>query len=437
MRLLITIILFCSIAVTKLQGQNLLPVGNGIPTSYGIYSGTVVFNNEIYAADNLQIYKWDGTVWQSLGIVVDQGILCMTVYNNELYVGGWFESFNGLPVNRIVRYDGNTWQSLGTGILVTNNVVGGVEKMIEYNGSLIVLGAFIQAGNISVNQIASWNGTVWDSLGSGITGLASIPSMCIYNNELCVFSQITNAGGIPVTNAAKWNGTAWTSMGSGITAWPVSSTVYNNEVYVGLWLGAGNNRSMIVKWDGTVWANVEQNLNSAMMNVVMDMKVFNGCLYAAGLIDTINGVQVGNVARYDGQNWSSVGNGVNGYANFFTQMNSDLYMTGDFSNSGSVVVNHVVKFDSTPVCLTSMAEVNSNDQSLQIFPNPASDLIYIQSLNNDHSNCRFEIYNSLGQLMDQGNINSGELDIRTLRSGYYQIRFIGNGFQETKMLIKI
>jgi hypothetical protein len=260
--------------------------------------------------------------------------------------------------------------------------------------------------------------------------------MCVYNNELCVFSQITNAGGIPVNNAAKWNGTTWASMGSGITAWPVSSTVYNNEIYVGLWLGAGNNRSMIVKWDGTVWANVEQNVNSAMMNVVMDVKVFNGCLYAAGLIDTINGVPVANVARYDGQNWSSVGNGVNGYANFFIQTNSDLYMTGDFTNSGSIVVNHVVKFDSVPFCLTSMAEVNSNDQSLQIYPNPATDIISINTGLINYSSNRYVIYDVCGNVVCSGMIINSRIAIDSLHEGYYILSMDNNGMRKMAAFVK-
>jgi hypothetical protein len=39
----------------------------------------------------------------------------------------------------------------------------------EYNNQLMVGGHFSQAGNVDVNNVASWDGGEWHALGAGIT----------------------------------------------------------------------------------------------------------------------------------------------------------------------------------------------------------------------------------------------------------------------------
>jgi hypothetical protein len=433
-----TILIFITVIfyALRLQSQSLLPVGNGIPTNYGIHGGTVTYNNEIYAADNAHIYKWNGSNWLNLGVTVDDAILCMTVYNNELYIGGWFEHFNGNPVNRIIKYNGTNWQSVGTGILVADNVDGGVEKMITYNGKLIAIGGFIQAGNISANHIASWDGIAWGTLGSGLTGLSSIPSMCVFNNELFIFSKITNAGGIPVNHAAKWNGTSWSALGTGINHWPVSSTVFDNSIYVGLWISEGDTSSMVVKWDGINWSNIEQNLADTSWNIVMDLMEFNGCLYATGLINTINGVATSNIARYDGTLWYSVENGINGMGNFFTSLNNELYLTGDFTNSGLTTVNNVVKFSLPPICATPVDELISDNVLFNIYPNPTTDFLYITKNNVSSLNYNLRIIDLLGRTVMNSKTIPDKINLEDLENGYYIIQFENDGKQEIKRFIK-
>lgn len=438
MKFLILIILFFTLCVENIRSQSLTPVGNGIPVTSGIYSGTVTFNNEIYAANTQQIYKWNGSTWISLGISVDFAIICMYVFNNELYVGGWFRFFNGVQVNRIVRYDGLSWQSCAGGVLLDVNSTGGIEEMIEYNGELIVLGSFIQADTLPVNNIARWNGNSWNNLGSGFPPpqLASIPSMCVYNNELYVFSLISNAGGVPVNNVAKWNGTNWSGVGSGIFHWPISSTVYNGELYAGLWIPPGDSSSMIVKWDGTNWIDIEQILTDTSWNIAIEIIGFNGCLYVAGLIDTIDGVPTTNVARYDGNSWYSVDDGVNGFANFFTVLYNELYLTGDFFTSGSTVVNHVVKFVNPPNCTTGIHDQLSQQSFIDIYPNPSSKIITLKNQFIIEANSSYQIINSFGAIVNSMNYIPEEINIIDLASGIYNIIFINNGVMQSVKFIK-
>jgi hypothetical protein len=420
-------------------GQSLVPVGAGIPSGYGIYNGTVAFNGELYACDHDHIYKYDGSTWTDIGITIDYAIICMEVYAGELYVGGWFTSFNGMPLNRIARYDGVSWQAAGTGIEVGPGITGGVEKMTVYNGELIALGSFIQAGGVPVNKIAKWNGASWSALGNGFPGsqLASIPAMSVFNSDLYVFSQLDTAGTVPVHNAAKWDGTNWSAVGSGINNWPVSSTVHDNNIYVGLWVT--DTSSMIVRWNGVSWSPVEPSSSNTSWNVAFDLKSYNGCLYATGMIDTIGGTAVNNVARYDGVDWHPVGSGVNGSGQFFTELDTALYLTGDFMMSGTVTVNNVVRLVSPPLCAAvSVNEASVPDDRLIIFPNP-SDGKFQLKWNGLNTAARIEIINLLGKRICERPVDpdTGSVDLRDLTEGIYFLRcYDSAGNLITKKIIK-
>jgi hypothetical protein len=66
--------------------------------------------------------------------------------------------------------------------------------MVVYNGKLIVGGGFPTAGGFVVNNIASFNGTQWDSLGTGTNG--TVTAMAVHNNELFVAGSFDTVGGV-------------------------------------------------------------------------------------------------------------------------------------------------------------------------------------------------------------------------------------------------
>lgn len=69
-------------------------------------------------------------------------------------------------------------------------------------------------------------------------------------------------------------------------------------------------------------------------------------------------------------------------------------------------------------CLTSTAATNDRNQ-YQIYPNPASDHIMIES---DHENTHYEIYNYSGQCLEADNLDSGRIKLVNLASGVYVIK---------------
>src|SRR5579885_1083625 len=57
-----------------------------------------------------------------------------------------------------------------------------VSALFVYDTKLYAGGAFNRAGDKQCNHIAVWNGTVWDSLSTGMNG--DVLALAVYNNEL-------------------------------------------------------------------------------------------------------------------------------------------------------------------------------------------------------------------------------------------------------------
>src|SRR4029079_6057104 len=105
------------------------------------------------------------------------------------------------------------WQPLGGGI--GSSLYDGVEALMVFNGELIAGGSFAIADGSSANNIARWNGILWQPIGSGID--SGVNTLEVYNNELIAGGGFTTAGGNSVKRIARWNGTSWLPLGSGIS----------------------------------------------------------------------------------------------------------------------------------------------------------------------------------------------------------------------------
>ncbi|MFN3638329.1 MAG: T9SS type A sorting domain-containing protein [Chloroherpetonaceae bacterium] len=143
---------------------------------------------------------------------VNGDVLALAVYNGELYVGGRFTQAGDKEANCVARWDGTSWNTLGTGS--NNGVNDWVYALAVYNGELIVGGDFTQASDKEANYIARWNGTSWNSLGEGARNGVSgryepyVNALAVYGNSLFLGGNFTlvNVGDnpIPSSHIAQW-----------------------------------------------------------------------------------------------------------------------------------------------------------------------------------------------------------------------------------------
>ena len=94
--------------------------------------------------------------------IVDGTVLCATEFNGSLIIAGAFGIVSGVKVHNIARWDGSRWYPLGEGL------EGTVLTLAVYRGQLVASGGFNRSGRQILRGIAKWNGLEWYPLGGGL-----------------------------------------------------------------------------------------------------------------------------------------------------------------------------------------------------------------------------------------------------------------------------
>ena len=142
----------------------------------------------------------------------------------------------------------------------------------------------------------------------------------------------------------------WESLGSGINSssnygfgWVSSIAFYNGEIYAaGIFDSVGGiSVNSIAKWNGTNWAPV----GTGVTGQVRAMIVYGGELFIGGFFNHAGGIAAKNIAKWNGTNWAPVGAGVNNGVLDFAILDGELYAGGTFDTAGSVVANRIAKWN--------------------------------------------------------------------------------------------
>jgi trimeric autotransporter adhesin len=152
-----------------------------------------------------------------------------------IYVGGNFETADGILVNHVARWD-DGWIPLGQGLtdFETGDSPGTIYALAAGEaGQIYVGGQFKTAGGMPFNNIASWDGEGWSALGSGIDG--SVRALVAVGDLLYVGGEFTQAGGASIQHLAVWDRRSgqWSAVGGGVNG-PVHALAYADGIlYVG------------------------------------------------------------------------------------------------------------------------------------------------------------------------------------------------------------
>lgn len=284
--------------------------------------------------------------WVSVGTGASWDVLAFATYQSNLYVGGAFKTAGGLPADYMAQWNGTSWNTVGTGIKFSGNAV---TSLTTYDSLLFATGQFDTVGTISCKCIAQWNGANWDTVGSGITNLSGqgVTASIMYNKELYVGGDFSSSlNGKKIYNIAKWNGKTWDSVGNGVNSWVWCLTNYNGMLYAGgnFSIAGENSANSIASWDGTKWDSLGSGINGGFMQVYA-LCVCNGKLYAAGKFTAAGGGAVNNIAVWDGNKWDSVGHGLNNTTLALTVYDGKLVALGYFDSAGGHPASEIAYWD--------------------------------------------------------------------------------------------
>ena len=454
----IQIFLFFLFATNNCNPQTWDNVGGGLKkgTDAGNIKTMSIFNNELYVSgsfDNFNgnpvgcnIAKWNGSAWSSLGLGIYCGIGMVNdfkVYKNELYAGGDFNSIGGCSffsskianTNSIAKWDGTNWHSANNyeAIDLRINALEVYNDYLYAGGNLTMMWSS-NGDTLKLHRIAKYDGTSWSDVGGGVRGgFESISTMIVYKNELYIAGDFSIAGDTLANNIARWDGTKWKPCGSGISGYIGSMVVdtINNLLYVGgSFSNAGGVETLsIAIWDGEQWFKTNSWHTGGIA-----IEMYNNSLFVGSQPGSTSITDTA-LTKFDGTDWSVI-YGTNSTIFSLKTYKDRLYVGGYFTKAGGLDVNGIVSYYELPV---NIQEVIDSTQ-LNIFPNPSDRNIIIETTQKAEKTLK--IYNLAGMLIKEIQVSKLELqtnvNISNWEKGVYvcELYIENNKIESCKFVVK-
>ncbi len=307
-----------------------------------------------------RIARWDGSGWNKLGAGKYGAayIYAIAPSGSDVYMGGYFNNLDNFPAKNIARWDGSSWNTLGGGVYTAFG--GGNVSSIAVSGSdVYVGGSFSSAGGITVTNIARWDGAAWHALGASVSCANCLTrAIAVNGSDVYVSTDSADISWNAINNITRWDGAAWHALGSGLDSAPADLVFSSGKLYA-----AGQFKqctdplasSPLAVWDGASWAFPLCGQDGGFARA---LAVNGRDVYLGGLMDTIQGVPVHHIARWNGETVLALGTGVNGYVNDISIDHDEVYVAGDFSYAGEKFSNMyaIWHIPSTPMLTPTYTE---------------------------------------------------------------------------------
>jgi trimeric autotransporter adhesin len=276
--------------IAKWNGLEWEPLGSGI--SSGTILTMEMYNGELYIGGHeitnaggvpvKNIAKWNGVTWSPVGPGFKGTVNALKTYKNELYVGSYNSDFTPSAVS---KWNGNSFSGLGT---LTSG--GPVLSLTVFNNELYI------AGDAGIKltgspNIVKWDGVNWSGVGGGVNN--TVWSTIPYNSTLIVRGAFNQAGSVISDEIAEWDGTNWRDISPGILFdQPSYFTVYDNKLIAGYWQ---KEEFPLMTWDGSQWARFCSTKDSTFFSATT---TFKDELYVSGAFTQLDGKNISYVARW-------------------------------------------------------------------------------------------------------------------------------------------
>lgn len=195
-----------------------------------------------------------------------------------------------------------------------------------------------------MDGLALWDGGRWRPFPGWNPGLGSVNGFASNGNTLvAVGSFIDPKSGGWALPGFVFDGTQWTPTDT-VSSMLFSPTWFRGALYAGAFPTGGylKEAPVLYRLDGTHWTEIARaTANSYNSPMIETIAVHEDRLVVGGLFASINGVPAGNIASWDGEEWTAFGDldfGSIGSTVFeLKEIDRTLYAAGDFGPPSDAV----------------------------------------------------------------------------------------------------
>ena len=251
--------------------------------------------------------------------------------------------------------------------------VDGVVKAVATSANdVYVAGGFSQAGNKNAAQVAKWNGERWSSLGDGLpVGFNTIKAIAVIGNNVYVGGLMSSSDPAKASAIARWNGASWSFLPHSSAALS-SNDIYGlatigNDLYAvgGLFFGASMNITVepVLKWDGSNWSKLGNDVEGNARAIA----VSGTDVYIGGFLD-IGEPSANKIAKWNGATWSTLGGDLGtsiASVRAIAASGSDVYVGGSLTTAGGMSVNNIARWNGASWSALGSGENNGVNGAVQ------------------------------------------------------------------------
>lgn len=231
-----------------------------------------------------------------------------------------------------------------------------MKVLIKFVCLLALLSAFMALGADTTRaaEYSAPGDEFWDDGFTLPNVSGTVSAIATDGAKVYVGGAFTYADGFVANNIALWDGTQTLTLGAGISGCNGMSCSPNvqalaaqgGKLYVGGNFTAANGLDVnnLAMWDGSQWFDVGGGVDGVVNAIAVD----GSDVYVAGKFETAGNVTVHNIARWDGTQWHALGAGISGAnanVNALALQNGSVYVGGVFSQAGDVNTPNIARWD--------------------------------------------------------------------------------------------
>lgn len=406
--------------------------------------GMIVFQNDLYvwgdfdSVDGIpasNFARYDGSQWHSLpftGYARD-----IEIFQGELIIAGYTGNIGPLPKRHITKWDGSIWSALDSIPInaIADNGESGPLDIAVYKNELYLGGrgfniggnpGFPWSGIYNHIGLAKWNGNSWDSIENAYKANGTEYYFSLYNDSLIICSTWSQFSipGLLTSWSYFYDGLDWHEINQG---WnyagfgaQLDDKYFRAPGQIGLDSGeinfpfSSNNPShKIIRYNDLI-ISIKQNFDIQVTDYNLNYTILD-----SGILEPTGGW------------WQSP---------FFESIcvyKDTLYVGGNFDTVNGIAMNRIMKWEGNIVStiLTANSGHSLVSNKVDIFPNPANNLLKVSGFTIMK---KIELRDLAGTVIQTKKVNSNEIEIDTseLPNGLYLISTLTNsGIRQTQKVI--